>query len=62
MADYTNRDDYEAAMENWQREQQFNREQQGSIERIREKAKYDAENWEKSYTKEDTTRMMRIDK
>jgi hypothetical protein len=49
-------------MENWQREQQYNREQQGSIERIREKAKYDAENWEKSYTKEDTTRMMRIDK
>jgi hypothetical protein len=57
MADYTNRDEYDAAMQDWQREQAQDREQDNEIERVRAKAQFDAETFEKRYTLEQTNQI-----
>jgi hypothetical protein len=57
MADYTNRDEYDAAMQDWLREQAQDREQSNEIERVRAKAQFDAETFEKRYTLEQTNKI-----
>ena len=67
MSDYTNREDYEAAMQNWQREQQQGdrlqlqqQAQQFELQRVQEKAQFDAELFEKRYTTEQTNQLSKF--